>query len=142
MKKTLQSILMIAPIFQDLSRKHYDNFAAAWAVAEALKKIQAQRQFYMDQEKSLVDQYAKRDDKGEIIVEHGNRIKFDKPEDGQSFQESIIKLQNTEIDLGDTFPLKLSPKDFRAGEDILTPEQIMQLDDYVEFVMDKQNHSA
>lgn len=142
MKKTLQSILMIAPIFQELTRKHYDNFAAAWSVAEASKKILEQRQFYMDQEKGLVDQYAKRDDKGEIIIEHGNRIKFDKPEDGQKFQESIIKLQSTEIDLGDLFPLKLSPKDFKAGEDVLTPEQLMQLDGFVEFVMDNTHPAA
>ncbi len=134
MKKKLIEILGVSSLFQKLVSKHYTNFAVSYKIARAAKELDENRTFYMAEEKKLVEKYAKRDENGQIIIEDGNRVRFETPEDGNAFQEEILKLQQTEIDIFDKIIINF--KDFKSGDMDLTPMDIVGLEEFVEFVDD------
>lgn len=134
MKKSLIEILALSGIFKSLTNKHYTNFALAFKIAQASKELDGHRDFYIKEERKLVESYAVKDKDGQVEILEGNRIKFKDEEDKIAFNKEITSLQKTEVDIFDPIEIRLS--DFKAGEINLTPDDILKLGDVVSFVDD------
>ncbi len=81
---------------------------------------------YISSEKSLANQYAKKDENGNIVINDGSII-FDTIENKRSFDNEIKTLQETEIEV-DGLPLQMpKPNTVRCS-------WIENLDGVVEFV--------
>lgn len=131
MKKKLIEVVQVSELFQLLSRTHFNNFTTSYAIAKAVKEINGHKEFYISEEKKIVEAYASKDKDGQVIVMDGNRIKFDNMENAQKFNSEISNLQKTEIDIFEPIELKLS--DFKDGDMNLTPNDIMALDGFIVF---------
>lgn len=135
MKKSLIEIVHVLTIFKELTNKHFNNFTISYKIAKALKSLEEQTDFYTNEEKKLVDEYAVRDKKtGQIVVLDGNRIKFEDDKKAIEFNKKLIELQKTEVDIFDTITIRQS--DFKNNELDLTPNDILQLEGFINFVDD------
>jgi len=65
-------------------------------LARLFDKIQTESKVYFSEKQKLVEKYAKRDDKGEI-VSNGGLISFDKPKE---FTKKLEEILSIEIDIG------------------------------------------
>lgn len=131
MKKSLAEIINVYGVFSTLTTKHFNNFSVSFKIAKAAKELDSHREFYMTEEKKLVEMYAVKDKDGKIKIIDGNRIEFKTPKDGKKFNEEVIKLQQTEVDIFEPFEIRLS--DFKPGEMNITPREIIALESFVIF---------
>lgn len=131
MKKKLIEILAVSALFETLSKSHFNNFSVAYKIAKATKELATHKDFYVTEEKKIVESYAAKDKNGQVIIMEGNKIKFNTVDDAKKFNSEITNLQSTEVDLFEPIVIKLS--DFKDGEMNLTPNDIMVLDGFVVF---------
>lgn len=131
MKKNLAQIINVYGVFATLTTKHFNNFSVSYKIAKAAKELESHRDFYMAEEKKLVETHAVKEKDGRIKIIDGNRIEFKTPEDGIKFNEEVIKLQKTEVDVFEPFEIRVS--DFKEGEMNITPREIIALEDFVIF---------
>lgn len=134
MKTTLIKLALANRPLEELTNKHYRNFAIALKLAE-LKKIASEKtDFYINQEKSLILQYAGKDENGNPKVNVQGQISFDKAEDAQKFSDEINDLKNTEVEIGEQITIHI-PDDIKEDQDMLSPNEIIQLSDVIRFEM-------
>ena len=131
MKKKLIEILAVADLFKILANKHFNNFSTSYEIAKAMKELSAHKDFYIAEEKKIVEAYASKDENGQIIIMNGNQIKFDNKENAAKFNAEITDLQKMEVDIFEPFEIKLS--DFKNSEMDLTPNDIINLEGFVIF---------
>ena len=131
MKKKLFEILAVADLFKILANKHFNNFSTSYEIAKAMKELSAHKDFYIAEEKKIVEAYASKDENGQIIIMNGNQIKFDNKENAAKFNAEITDLQKMEVDIFEPFEIKLS--DFKNSEMDLTPNDIINLEGFVIF---------
>lgn len=136
MKKKLGEVLAVYAIFETLTHKHYTNFGLSFKIAKAAKELASHRDFYVGEERKIIETYAEKDKDGQVKIIDGNRIGFKDQKDAMSFNKEINELANTEVDIFEPFELKLS--DFRNGDMDLTPSDILALEGFVTFVDDEK----
>lgn len=136
MKIQLINIVLAKTSFDTLTKKHYRNFAIALKLAELKKTIDEKTEFYMEQERGLINQYAGRDANGNPKVNDEGRIVFDTQESAKKFSDEIINLKTTEIDIGKRVTIRI-PEDLKDDQDSLSPDEIMPLIGLVCFEVDE-----
>lgn len=109
----------------------YTSFKVVRDLVNLRKKLEAEVDFYIGEEKKLVDEYASKDEKGRPIVIEGGRIQFDSVEEKNKFEEEIINLRVLDID--GINPVHLKESDFRNNDDLPTPNDMIALEGIVEF---------
>lgn len=135
MKKSLAEILKVSSVFKKLMTKRFNNFSISYKIAKASKELEEHSKFYAEEERKIVNQYAVKDEKtGQIKIIDGNRITFKNQEDAMKFNEEIVSLQKTEVDIFE--PISIHLNDFRPGDMDLTPSDILSLDGFVDFIDD------
>lgn len=133
MKKKLSDILNASKVFKLLTTKHFANFLVSYKIARASKEIDDNVNFYLEEEKKIVDKYADKDENGNIKIADGNMITFSNRENSINFNKEIAALQSVEVDIFDTIQLELT--DFKDQKDIdLTPSDLILLDGFIEFI--------
>lgn len=132
MKKSFAEIIAVASVFQLLTTKHYNNFSLSYKIAKASRELEEKRSFYSNEERKIVETYAIKDDKGNVKIVDGNRVTFKTQEDANKFNEEVIKLQKTEVDVFD--PIVISVSDIKKEDVVdLTPANILALEGFVIF---------
>ena len=131
MKQNLYKVMDVVDIFKRLTTKHFNNFSLSYKIAKAYKELESHKDFYIAEERKLVNDYAMKDENGQIIITNNNQIKFSTPEDAIKFNEGIVKLKSTEVEVFD--PIELTIDDFRKNEMDLTPIDILALEDFIIF---------
>lgn len=131
MKLGLFKITNIYNIFASLTKKKYSNWGTALKLANAAKELKANRDFYLEKERELLDSYVLKDKEGNFQITDKGQPKFKNVDDAVKFNDELIALQKTEADIFD--PITVSIDDFKSGEDTLTPEEIMLLSDVITF---------
>lgn len=114
-----------------LTEKHFANFKVARKLVALRKAIDADVEFYGEQEKKAVETYAELDTNGSPVFVDGTRIKLKDTESKIAFEKEIKKLLDTEVD--DIEPVTLHESDFRSGEDLPTPDEMLALEAFVCF---------
>ena len=134
MKTTLIKLALANGPLETLTSKHYRNFAVALKLAELKKLTSEKTDFYINQEKSLILQYAGKDEKGNPKVNAQGQISFDKTEDAKKFATEITNLKNTEVEIGEQITIRI-PDDIKEDQEMLSPNEIIQLNDLIHFEM-------
>lgn len=131
MKQKLSEVMDVVDIFKRLTLKHFNNLSVSYKIAKAYKDLENQRDFYVTEERKLVEEYAMKDDKGQVIVENNNQIHFKTVDDAKAFNEGIANLCNMEVDVFEPFEIQVS--DFRKNEMDLTPLDLIKLENFIIF---------
>ena len=84
--------------------------------------------------------YVLKDKEGKLQFTELGQPKFESVEKAQEFNEELISLQKTKIDVFD--PIVISVNDFKSGEESLTPEEIMLLSDFITFTCEENGGKA
>lgn len=138
MKKSLIEILKVSKVFKNLTTKRFNNFSVSYKIAQAAKSLDEQSNFYTEEERKIVEQYAVKDEKtGQVKIIDGNHISFKDQEDAMNFNKEIIKLQQTEVDIFE--PIDIHMSDFRSGDMDLTPSDILDLEGFVNFIDEEES---
>lgn len=131
MKIELIKIVNVCNIFVSLTKKRYSNWGVALKLANAAKELGSNRDFYLEKERDLLNAYVLKNDEGKLQFTEYGQPKFKNVDDAQEFNDELISLQKTEVDIFD--PIIISINDFKPGEDSLTPEEIISLSDFITF---------
>ena len=117
---------------QNIAEKRFTSFKKVRELVELKKAVDAEIEFYAGEEKKIVEAYAKKDGKGNPIILEGGRIQLDSIEKKNAFEKEVSELRSLEVDK--IKPIALRTSDFRNGEDIPTPAEVLALEGIVDFI--------
>lgn len=126
--------------FVTLTKKRYSNWGTALKLANAARELEQNKDFYLEKEKDLLNAYVLKNEEGKLQFTQYGQPKFKSVEDAQNFNNELISLQRTEVDVFD--PIVIPVSDFKIGEDTLTPEEIKSVSYFVTFTFDKSGGEA
>lgn len=135
-KRKLIDIVNANPIIQELANKRSNNFKLLYSLAKISKNLNESTEFYVQSERKLVETYAKKDKNGNVMFQPGtnNIILFENNENRIAFNDEIVKLQLTEVDVPDE--IEICESDFKRGEISFSANQIMRMDGFIKFIFD------
>lgn len=140
MKIELIKIVNVYNVFVSLTKKRYSNWSTALKLANASKELGSNRDFYLEKERDLLKSYVLKDKEGKLQFTELGQPKFENVEKAQEFNEELISLQKTKVDIFD--PITISVNDFKSGEESLTPEEIILLSDFITFTCEENGGKA
>ena len=140
MKIELIKVVNVYNVFVSLTKKRYSNWSTALKLANASKELGSNRDFYLEKERDLLKSYVLKDKEGKLQFTELGQPKFENVEKAQEFNEELISLQKTKVDIFD--PITISVNDFKSGEESLTPEEIMLLNDFITFTCEENGGKA
>lgn len=114
-----------------LTEKHFTNFKVARKLVALRKAVDAEVEFYAEEEKKAVDLYAEKDENGNPVFLGEGRLKLKNNEAKLAFESEVKKLLDTEVD--DIEPVLLRESDFRSADDLPTPGDMIALEGFVTF---------
>lgn len=114
-----------------LTEKHFSNFKVARKLVALRKAVDAEVDFYAEQEKKAVDLYAEKDENGNPVFLGEGRLKLKDNDAKIAFEGEVKKLLDTEVD--DIEPVLLRESDFRSADDLPTPGDMIALEGFVTF---------
>ena len=125
----LIEILNANEALKKLANSKFNSFKKAYELSKLRKQVDEEVNFYIEEEKKIVEAYASKDENGTPIFLEGGRIKLDSVEVKNSFEKDINELRNLEIDK--ISKVSISPADFK--DDIPTPNEILALEVLIDF---------
>lgn len=117
---------------QAITEKRFTSFKKVRELVDLKKAIDAEIEFYAGEERKIVEAYAKKDSTGSPIILEGGRIQLDSIEKKNAFEKEVSELRSLEVDK--IKPIALRTSDFRNGEDIPTPAEVLALEGIVDFI--------
>lgn len=114
-----------------LTEKNFTNYKVLRDLAKIRKAVDAEVEFYTEQERKAVLQYADKDEKGQPVILDNGRIKLKDIESKQAFDEELSKLRTLEVD-GIT-KVVVEESDFRSSNDYPTPDEMIALECVIDF---------
>lgn len=114
-----------------LTDKHFKSYKLIRELALLKKRADEEFAFYTEQEKRIVNTYADRDEKGQIIFLDGGRVKLKDAEAKAAFESEVGKLNDTEID--DMPVVTILESDFATASDFPTATEMLLLSELVVF---------
>lgn len=127
----LLTIVSAKDALNRLTDTHFSNFKIARKLVALRKAVDAEVDFYSEQEKKAVDLYAEKDDKGNPVFLGEGRLKLRDNDAKIAFEAEIKKLLDTEVD--DIEPVTLKEGDFRSADDLPSPGDMIALEGFVIF---------
>ena len=125
----LIEILNANEALKKLANSKFNSLKKAYELSKLRKQVDEEVNFYIEEEKKIVEAYASKDENGTPIFLDGGRIKLDSVEAKNSFEKDINELRNLEIDK--ISKVSISPSDFK--DDIPTPNEILALEVLIDF---------
>lgn len=104
-----------------ISRQEFD-YKTAFSLVRLERQLRPHAKFYVEQERKLVEQYAKRDDKGIVWGENGFILQ--NPEKAEEYATRRKELGDVEVEDGPLVAVRL---------DRVSPAHLAALDGFVEF---------
>lgn len=125
---TVLEALNAIPALKEL-RKYKLPFAKAAGVFRLCKSLDSVREFYAEEERKLLDQYAAKDENGVPKLTDNGQVLFDSYTDRDAYCAAVKELCETDCGV-DLKPVTLTETDF--GEQPITPAMLDELDGIVE----------
>ena len=126
------NLLNAKDAIQALSEKRFTSFKKVRELVELKKTVDSEVEFYVSEERKIVDAYAHKDDNGNPIILEGGRVQLDTIESKNAFEKEVFELRNLEVDK--IKPITLKTSDFRNNDDIPTPAEVLVLEGIVNFI--------
>lgn len=114
-----------------LAETRFSNFKTARTIARVKKAVDEEIDFYIEEEKKIVNAYAVKDSNGQPELLEGGRVKLATIEDKEKFESEIIALRDTEVDKIQKVSVKIS--DLRSTDNIPSPNDLLALENIVDF---------
>ena len=127
----LKTIVATKPALACLTEKRFSDYKKLREIVRLRKAVEAEFDFYVEQEKKAVEAYAEKKKDGTPVFLEDGRIKLKDPKAKDAFEAEITRLQETEID-GIT-PISLSERDFLTPDDLPTASDMLALEGIIEF---------
>ena len=127
----LKTIVATKPALARLTEKRFSDYKKLREIVRLRKAVEAEFDFYVEQEKKAVEAYAEKKKDGTPVFLEDGRIKLKDPKSKDAFEAEIVRLQETEID-GIT-PITLSERDFLTPDDLPTASDMLALEGIIEF---------
>ena len=134
MKRSLKDILAASDVVLSLTKKRYTNWGIALKLTKALKDMNSNKEFYMEQVKILLDEYANKKEDGSFNIDDQGNFTFKDIETATKFQKELNNLQSTEVEVFDPITIDISQIQDTLS---LTPEEISKLDGFIIFTEGK-----
>ena len=115
-----------------LTEKRFTDYKKLREIVKLRKAVEAEFEFYCDQEKKAVETYGEMSDKGTPAFLPDGRLKLKNAEAKEAFEKEIAKLLDTEVD--DFTIITLKESDFLSAEDLPTPKDMLVLEPIISFV--------
>ena len=127
----LKTIIATKPALERLTEKRFSDYKKLREIVKLRKSVEAEFDFYVEQEKKAVETYAEKKKDGTPVFLEDGRIKLKDPKSKEAFEAEIIRLQETEID--DVTSITLSESDFLNANELPTASDMLALEGVVEF---------
>jgi len=115
-----------------LTEKRFTDYKKLREIVKLRKAVEAEFEFYCDQEKKAVETYGEMSDKGTPAFLPDGRLKLKNAEAKEAFETEIKKLLDTEV--GDFTIITIKESDFLSAEDLPTPKDMLVLEHIISFV--------
>ena len=115
-----------------LTEKRFTDYKKLREIVKLRKAVEAEFEFYCDQEKKAVETYGEMSDKGTPAFLPDGRLKLKNAEAKEAFETEIMKLLDTEV--GDFTIITIKESDFLSAEDLPTPKDMLVLEHIISFV--------
>lgn len=119
-----------APL-RKLTEKNFSNYGILRELARLRKAVDAEVEFYTEQEKKAINEYADKDENGQPIFVSGGHLKLKDTAAKAAFEEEITKLRDVEIT--DISKVAIKETDFHTNEDYPTPDDMIALECVIDF---------
>ncbi len=128
----LKNILGARDALKKLSEKHFVNFKVVRAIADLIKAINTELEFFETESEKLIKLYAELDENGQPKMLPNGLCQLKSPEDKAAFDKEYAELLN--LDISDRIhPVAISEADFKTTTDLLTPLEMLALDELIEW---------
>ena len=127
----LKEVIQAKDALKALTEKRFTNYQKARELVKIRKTVEAEFDFYAEQEKKAVFAHGEIGKTGTPVFLEDGKLKLKSVEDKQAFDEELLRLLNTEVD-GIT-PITLTEADFHSADDIPTPSEMFALEAFVTF---------
>ena len=127
----LKTIFATKPALARLTEKRFSDYNKLREIVRLRKAVEAEFDFYVEQEKKAVEAYAEKKKDGTPVFLEDGRIKLKDPKAKDAFEAEIIRLQETEID--GIISITLSERDFLTPDDLPTASDMLALEGIIEF---------
>ena len=114
-----------------LTEKRFTDYKKLREIVKLRKAVEAEFEFYCDQEKKAVETYGEMSDKGTPAFLPDGRLKLKNAEAKEAFETEIKKLLDTEV--GDFKIITIKESDFLTADDLPTPSDMLLLENIIDF---------
>lgn len=128
----LKTVINSKPALEHLTQKRFKDYKKLRELVKLRKSVEAEFDFYAEQEKKAVDAYAEKDKDGTPAFLEDGRIKLKDQTSKVAFESELLRLQDTDIE--DIHPVTLKESDFLSAEDLPTPNDMLILESIINFV--------
>ena len=115
-----------------LTQKRFTDYKKLREIVRLRKAVEAEFEFYCDQEKKAVETYGEKTDKGTPAFLPDGRLKLKDVQAKEAFEAEIKKLLDTEV--GDFTIITIKESDFLTVDDLPTPNDMLLLEKIINFV--------
>lgn len=114
-----------------LTEKRFNNYKVLRQLVKLRKAVENEVEFYAEAERKAVTRYAEKDDKGNPVILTDGRLKLVDAEAKVAFDETIAKLNDTEVDGIERIVIR--ENDFASSADYPTPNDMTLLESVIAF---------
>ncbi len=116
-----------------LTEKRFADYKKLREIVRLRKKVEAEYDFYCDQERKAVETYGEKTEHGTPAFLPDGRLKLKDIKSKEAFEAEIAKLLDTEI--GDFEIITLKEEHFRSSDDLPTPHDMILLENIINFAV-------
>ena len=127
----LKTVINSKPALEHLTQKRFKDYKKLRELVKLRKSVEAEFDFYVEQEKKAVDTYAEKGKDGTPVFLEDGRIKLVDPAAKAAFESELLRLQDTDIE--DIRSVTLKESDFLSAEDLPTPNDMLALECIINF---------
>lgn len=127
----LKTVINSKPALEHLTQKRFKDYKKLRELVKLRKSVEAEFDFYVEQEKKAVDTYAEKGKDGTPVFLEDGRIKLVDPAAKAAFESELFRLQDTDIE--DIQSVTLKESDFLSAEDLPTPNDMLTLECIINF---------
>lgn len=127
----LYEIVNAKNAFKQLTGLRFASFSKSRDIAKTYMRIEEEHKFFVDEQLKLINEYVARDENNKPKIQNGNFV-FDNIEAKRSYETEMQKLLDTEV--ADFVKIELSENDFVKSNDLPTPDTMIQLDSFINWM--------
>ena len=116
---------------QSFAEKRFSNYKKAREIASLQITVNAECDFYVHEERKIIDAYAEKDVNGMPVFVDGTHIRLKDAESAKEFEKEIERLKDAETDA--ITPVTICEEDFRSPDDFPTPAEMATLEPFIIF---------